>query len=83
MSPCVDVDISDLDVINWEKINSIRHTLMKDSLAQKSLFTEIREAIAAEKFDIVSELQVQMDESINVLKQLYSEYKLNLLEFEI
>jgi len=77
-----DTDITDLDVINWEKINGIRHSLMKDSLANKSLFTEIREAIDAEKYDIVSELQVQMDGCINVLKQLYSEYKLNLLDFE-
>ena len=72
-------DITDLDVVNWEKTNSLRHFLMKDSLANKSLFTQIREAIDSKNYDIVSDLQVEMMNNMTELKNLYAKYKQNLM----
>ena len=72
-------DITDLDVVNWERCNALRHFLMKDSLANKSLFTKIRESIDSNNFDAISENQVEMMENMTELKQLYATYKQNLL----
>lgn len=72
-------DITDLDVVNWEKINAIRFHLMKDSMTEKSLFSRIREGIDAENYNTVSDLQLEMSAEMNILMQLYIEYKQNLL----
>ncbi|WIF94874.1 glutamine synthetase [Caminicella sporogenes] len=71
---------TDLDVVNWEKINEIRYELMKDSLNKKSLFTKIREAIDNKQYDLVSSLQLEMNNKIQLLKELYLQYKKNLFE---
>jgi glutamine synthetase len=75
-------NVTDLDVVNWEKINQLRYYLMKDSLNQKSLFTRIREGIERKDYDLVSDLQIEMNEKINLLKKLYMDYKRNLFELE-
>ncbi|MBN2898789.1 MAG: glutamine synthetase [Clostridia bacterium] len=72
-------DITDLDVVNWEKCNALRHFLMKDSLANKSLFTKIRESIASCDYDLVSQTQIEMMKNMTELKNLYATYKQNLL----
>lgn len=72
-------DITDLDVVNWEKCNSLRHYLMKDSLSNKSLFTKVRESIIADEYDTISENQVEMIKNMTSLKHLYATYKQNLL----
>lgn len=71
-------DATDLDIINWEKINSSRIYLMKDSLSTKSLFTKIREAIENKDYSMVSTLQVEMHNKIKELKVSYTKYKQNL-----
>lgn len=71
-------NVMDLDVVNWEKINSLRISLMKDNLTSKSLFTKIRDAIESGDYDLVSELQVEMMNEINKLNDLYITYKRNL-----
>ncbi len=75
-------DLTDLDVVNWEKINTLRFQLMKDSLSQKSLFTQIRSAVAEESFENASSLQLEMATLVNQLTALYHDYKQNLLRFE-
>lgn len=71
---------SDLDVVNWEKINHLRYHLMKDRLNKKSLFTQIREAIDAQDYPTASKLQLEMTRKVNELKDLYTIYKRNLFE---
>ncbi|MCT4606994.1 MAG: glutamine synthetase [Marinisporobacter sp.] len=71
-------NVTDLDVVNWEKINQLRCYLMKDSLDHKSLFTRIREAIETKEYDEVSRLQLEMDCRMKTLESLYTEYKKNL-----
>ncbi len=71
---------TDIDVVNWEKINSLRNSLMKDSLEKKALFTQIKEALEAKDYQLASELQLKMGEGITYLKNLYINYRKNLLE---
>lgn len=71
-------DATDLDVVNWAAIQSIRLKLMKDSLAEKSLFTKIKDAVNNDNLDLVSDLQVEMYDAIKTLKSLYKQYKDNL-----
>ncbi|MEW9121085.1 MAG: glutamine synthetase [Thermotaleaceae bacterium] len=71
---------ADLDVVNWKKINQLRNDLMKDTLAQKSLFTQIVDAIDAADYDTASSLQQEMSSKMSELKALYAAYKKNLFE---
>ena len=69
---------TDYDVVNWEKINQLRHDLMKNKLSKKSLFEELRSAIEESDFETVSKLQVEMQKKMAELEKLYSVYKRNL-----
>lgn len=71
-------DLSDLDIVNWTKINSIRWSLMKDGLENKSVFSLIREAIESDDYEKVAKLQLEMNTKVLELKQLYSKYTKNL-----
>ncbi|SHG95075.1 type I glutamate--ammonia ligase [Tepidibacter thalassicus] len=71
-------NVSDLDVVTWEQIYQLKCYLMKDKINQKSLFTKIRNAIDDKNYDLVSILQIEMNEKIKELKELYSVYKRNL-----
>lgn len=70
----------DLDVSNWMRIDELRHYIMKDSYARKSLFTRIKEATEACDYEEVSNLQIELDDKIKELRELYSVYKKNLLD---
>ncbi len=75
-------DITDLDVVNWEKINVIRYHLMKDSMSEKSMFSKIRDGVDNSDFDTVSKLQLEMASEMTILTHLYFEYKQNLVSIE-
>ena len=77
-----DEEITDLDVVNWEKIKKIKHHLMKDSLNSKSLFTRIREALNDENYSLASLLQIEMNAQMSTLTKLYLEYRRNLIVIE-
>lgn len=70
---------TDLDVINWEKLNSLRVELMKDSTAVKSLFSRIRTAIDAEDYETASDLQIEMNEKMTAARQMYLDYRRNII----
>lgn len=70
----------DLDVSNWTAINELRMYLMKDTYTRKSLFTRIKEASQAQDYEKVSELQLELDEKMKVLRDSYCAYKKNLLD---
>lgn len=71
-------NVADLDVVTWEKINTLRLYLMKDTLNKQSLFTRIREAVNNGNYDEVSEMQIEMMAEVKKLTELYTEYKRNL-----
>ena len=70
----------DLDVSNWMKINDLRHYIMKDTYTTKSLFTRIKTAIATNNLQVASDLSLELDEKMSLLRNLYSNYKKNLLD---
>jgi glutamine synthetase len=70
----------DLDISNWTTINDLRIYLMKDSYNSKSLFTRIKEASVAKDYAKISELQLELDLKMKVLRDMYSTYKKNLLD---
>lgn len=74
-----DDDVSDMDLVNWEHIKTLRIKLMKDSLSKKSLMTKIRVAIDSGDFDTASELQIEMNQLMTEVNALYQEYKNNLV----
>lgn len=75
-----DAVANDLDQLNWEKVNAVRLYLAKDTVAQKSLFTRIREALDAGDNAKASALQVEMADKVSELKSLYQLYKRNIIE---
>ncbi len=72
-------DVTDLDVDNWENVNSMRHELVKDSISKKSLITRIIKALDEKDFEKASNLQIEIDKKINILNQRYITYKNNLI----
>ncbi|MBP1763998.1 MAG: glnA 3 [Firmicutes bacterium] len=72
-------DASDLDLFYWDKINALKNLLAKDSIANKSMFSCIKESIASGNFDLVSQLQVDMADKIAELQATYAAYKKNIL----
>jgi glutamine synthetase len=71
---------SDLDISLWMKIRDLRIELMKDSFSNKSLFTEIKNAIAQRDYAKVSQLQKIIYTKMDELRKLYSDYKRNLVD---
>lgn len=76
-------DVTDYDVVNWEKVNHLRHDLMKNSLSKKALFEELRSAIETGDLGKVSNLQIVMQEKMAELEKLYATYKRNLFNLEV
>lgn len=70
----------DLDVSNWMRINDLRHYIMKDTYTSKSLFTRIKEALSNEDFATASNLFLELDDKMNLLRDLYTHYTKNLLD---
>ncbi|TFZ41769.1 glutamine synthetase [Soehngenia longivitae] len=71
---------NELDIINWAKIERLRNELMKDNSNVNSLFTQIKKAISERNLEKVSELQKEIYQKMDCLQELYSRYKLNLLD---
>ena len=67
------------DSANWNKVNTLRLYLAKDSVDSKSLFTRITDALAKGDYDTASTLQVEMNEKVLELEALYAEYTRNIL----
>lgn len=70
----------DLDISNWMKINELRHYIMKDTYTTKSLFTRLKEAADNKNYSELSKLQLELDNKMSKLRNLYSSYKKNLLD---
>ncbi|NLK34320.1 MAG: glutamine synthetase [Gracilibacteraceae bacterium] len=70
----------DLDITYWEQVDHLRQYLMKDTYNSKSLFTRVREAAKINDYSTLSQLQKEMADKMHELKELYCEYKRNLLD---
>lgn len=75
-----DEDFSDLDIVNWERIKTLKQKIMKDAVDKPSLFTEIQEALADENYKRASELQVTLSANMKILTDQYLSYRNNLMD---
>lgn len=71
---------TDCDLAMWHKIQSLRAKLAKDSFEEKSVFTTIRQAIAAGDYDTASAMKLEMGKIMEELKVLYHDYKQNIID---
>ena len=77
--PIHDRDATDMDLQNWKKISQLRYYLAKDSVAKKSLFTSIKNALNEGDYETASKLQLEMFDKMTELKALYTDYERNIL----
>lgn len=71
----------DNDIEGWDKINKIKKGIAKDSIHNECLFTRIKRAINNEDYKAVSDLSIELEEKIELLRKLYYNYKRNVLDF--
>lgn len=71
--------VTDQDAYNWNKINSLRCYLAKDSIDEKSLFTLLINALNEGDYETASGLQVEMYDKVEELKTLYDAYVKNMI----
>lgn len=71
---------ADIDVTNWNTVNNLRKFIAKDTAEKKSLFTQVKEAVAAGNYALVSDLYVELDNKMQALRAAYTAYKNNLLD---
>jgi glutamine synthetase len=72
-------DVTDLDIVNWEKVNTLRHELAKDSMSNQSLLTKIITALDSKDLESASNYQILIDNKLQELHELYNQYKDNLI----
>ncbi|MGG7165398.1 glutamine synthetase [Clostridium ihumii] len=67
------------DVENWNKVQTLKEYLMKDSYDNLSLFSKLKNAIKNNNLEDVSNLQLELDEKMIILRKLYNKYKQNII----
>lgn len=79
---CKKVHTSDnmdaLDELHWNNIDSLRRYLMKNTMAKKSLFAQIKEALEIKDYETASKLQLEMNEKMKELQDRYIHYIKNI-----
>ena len=71
--------VTDQDAYNWNKIFTLRAELAKDSIDNKSLFTQLVAALNSGKYDKASALQTEIYDKVEELKALYDAYEKNII----
>lgn len=74
-----DMDCTDLDLLNWDKIQGLRIYLGQDKIGEDSLLTRIKLALDNKEYELASELQKEMNLKVEDLTNTYTIYKKNLL----
>lgn len=74
-----DYDCTDYDLLNWTKIHDLRIYLGQDRIQKKSLLTRIKIALENKDYALASSLQIEMQQKIQELTNLYLEYRSNIL----
>ena len=72
-----DGDSNALEVERWTKINALRTELGRDTEKSLSIFSKIKEALAAKDYDTASNLMVEMSDKMDLLTDMYYEYSYN------
>jgi len=72
-------DYTDYDIENWEKIQAIRVYLGQNKIKEKSLLSRVKAALDEKDYKLASTLQIEMQNKLLELTELYAVYKKNLL----
>ncbi len=67
-----------LDEIHWNKIDYLKKYLMKNTMSKKSLFAQIKEALEIKDYETASKLQLEMNDKVKELQDLYIHYTKNI-----
>ncbi len=73
-----DIDCVDYDRHYWEKIQRLRNQLGRDTLDEDCLLTKIKKALDKGDYNEASDMQIEMQEKVRELTELYITYKKNL-----
>ena len=73
-----DNDCVDYDWSYWGKINAIRNYLGRDTMDEQCLLTKVVRALDAGEYQKASDMQIEMQEKVTELTDLYIIYKKNL-----
>ena len=71
--------VTDQDSYNWNKIFKLRAELAKDSIDEKSLFTQLINALNSGEYNKASALQIEIYDKVEELKTLYDSYEKNII----
>lgn len=71
-------DCVDYDRYYWEKVQRLRNRLGRDTLDKACLLTRIKNALDEGHYDEASDLQIEMQNKVEELTELYMTYKKNL-----
>lgn len=74
-----DQDCSDYDTYLWNKIRELRCYIGQDTLDKKCLLTRIKNALDEENYQLASDLQLEMQEKVHELTDIYTRYGKNIL----
>lgn len=67
-----------LDEIHWNNIDYLKKYLMKNTMSKKSLFAQIKEALEIKDYETASKLQLEMNDKVKELQDLYIHYTKNI-----
>lgn len=76
---CEGDDFTEYDLEVWNEIDKLRKEIMKDNYVSKSLFTQMREAIEVKNYKELSRLQIEVDDKMQTLRDMYTNYRRNLM----
>ena len=71
----------DNDINAWTKINELRKNIAKDMEHYECLFTRIKKALKNEEYKLASDLSIELEENIEILRKMYYDYTKNILDF--
>jgi len=70
---------TDYDIENWSAVEVLRTYLAQDKIKEKSLLTRIKTALDENNYELASTLQIEMQDKMSELSEMYAIYKRNLL----
>lgn len=71
---------TDSDLALWGQIQAVRIQLAKDSFAHPSMFTQLKKSFEEKKYEEASRLQLEIADKVENLKNLYVNYKRNIID---
>ncbi|QIB67853.1 glutamine synthetase [Aminipila butyrica] len=72
-------DCADYDIYMWNKVQELRCYIGQDKLDSKSLLSRIKDALDEGECQLASDLQLEMQQKMQELTELYTAYGKNIL----